>query len=655
MQDRIIEKAKKLGINPSSNNDLEKLEEIALSLGLNNFDPTRDLNALENALNMQLNSIDYEEGTDNNFEQNDSTEQTESIEQAGTNNNISNRSNNNSTSFGETEYKNALDENGKYDKDFYSKKGEELQDKLNKVKEERDRSFKKKDPKDLDPIKADGSNTIQKNWLDKRKDDINYLKAKNDVRKNQMAGKKAEIYKNLHPIKHAKQQLKGSINEGLKNAGKSAAKNVSKAGKNVAKSASKAIKSVASKLKNVVLNNKVVLLVVIIISVIFLLLVCFMFFMAPVANATGSGYYDKTYNYNESTVTYTNSETEESSEMKIDEYIMGVVYANTKDDESFSNEAKKAMMITIKTNLLSTNGYNYNNKNITGNLNYESVPEEQKEEYKKLYTEIENYLYLSKDYSGVIENLSQNDVLEFNIDDFKAKYNMSYKNILNEIFKAENLELYDFTDYAKFYEYSKYNTAFWWPIGSAEVTLGTNIYGGNPTATRISSKYGMRKHPIHGDYRMHNGIDIAASCGEVLIATKAGKVTVAVNGCVNGEMNCGGGFGNYVIIDHGDGIFSVYAHMTNNSTVVKVGEEVAQGQKVGLVGTTGTSTGCHLHFEIRNNGSRVNPLEYINPENTRPIMESANNDTTTNDDSSDATIDKKPNKNPNNDIEQVIK
>ena len=117
---------------------------------------------------------------------------------------------------------------------------------------------------------------------------------------------------------------------------------------------------------------------------------------------------------------------------------------------------------------------------------------------------------------------------------------------------------------------------------------------------RITSVFGMRWHPVHGGYRMHNGVDMACSQGTPIYATRSGQVTTATY-----EKNAG----YYVSINHGDGFSSVYMHMTHY--VVKSGTYVSQGQLIGYVGSTGASTGPHLHFGISYNGTYVNPMKYI--------------------------------------------
>lgn len=118
---------------------------------------------------------------------------------------------------------------------------------------------------------------------------------------------------------------------------------------------------------------------------------------------------------------------------------------------------------------------------------------------------------------------------------------------------------------------------------------------------RLTSPFGMRLHPVLGYYRMHNGIDMACAQGTPIYATRAGKVTKTAYQA--------GGAGNYVSINHLDGFASIYMHMTHY--VVSQGQTVSAGQLIGYVGSTGISTGPHLHFGISYAGTYVNPLAYI--------------------------------------------
>lgn len=117
----------------------------------------------------------------------------------------------------------------------------------------------------------------------------------------------------------------------------------------------------------------------------------------------------------------------------------------------------------------------------------------------------------------------------------------------------------------------------------------------------VTSFFGMRIHPITGVYHFHNGIDIGAGYGTAVLAAADGTITTAA---YDAE-----GYGNYVIIDHGNGNRTLYAHMSY--TGVSAGQTVSEGQIIGLVGSTGMSTGPHLHFETYVNGTRVDPLLFF--------------------------------------------
>lgn len=121
-----------------------------------------------------------------------------------------------------------------------------------------------------------------------------------------------------------------------------------------------------------------------------------------------------------------------------------------------------------------------------------------------------------------------------------------------------------------------------------------------PGYTRITSDYGWRIHPILKTRRMHTGIDIGAPSGTSIQAVDAG--TVIYTGML-------GAYGNVVVIDHGGGISSMYAHQSR--ILVSENQDVKRGQVIGKVGSTGWSTGPHLHFEVRKNGDPINPWGYL--------------------------------------------
>lgn len=124
---------------------------------------------------------------------------------------------------------------------------------------------------------------------------------------------------------------------------------------------------------------------------------------------------------------------------------------------------------------------------------------------------------------------------------------------------------------------------------------------GLPVRTNsVTSGFGTRWHPISGGYRFHTGLDLAAPQGAAVAATSPGTVVVA-GWC--------GGYGECVTIDHGGGILTLYGHLSRID--VAPGQAVGQGQSIGLVGSTGRSTGPHLHYEVRINGQAVDPSAYL--------------------------------------------
>ena len=142
---------------------------------------------------------------------------------------------------------------------------------------------------------------------------------------------------------------------------------------------------------------------------------------------------------------------------------------------------------------------------------------------------------------------------------------------------------------------------------SAEIAAQIRAHSGSGSSGSGVSSSGLI-WPVNGPItsgfgwrwgRMHEGIDIGASCGTPIHAAAAG--TVIFSGWMDG-------YGNFVIIDHGNGLATAYGHQ---SAIYVSGGSVSQGQTIGAVGSTGHSTGCHLHFEVRVNGSPVDPLGYL--------------------------------------------
>ena len=127
--------------------------------------------------------------------------------------------------------------------------------------------------------------------------------------------------------------------------------------------------------------------------------------------------------------------------------------------------------------------------------------------------------------------------------------------------------------------------SFMWPVASY-------VY--------VSSRFGLRVHPITGKTKSHTGIDIASNQGTAVYASDGGSVTLA---------GWNGGYGNCIMIDHGNGYVTLYGHLSSIS--VSVGQTVSQGTTIGAVGSTGNSTGPHLHFEVLKNGTRIDPEQFF--------------------------------------------
>jgi murein DD-endopeptidase MepM/ murein hydrolase activator NlpD len=135
------------------------------------------------------------------------------------------------------------------------------------------------------------------------------------------------------------------------------------------------------------------------------------------------------------------------------------------------------------------------------------------------------------------------------------------------------------------------------PTGVVSSSGWTRPAGGN-----ISSGFGMRVNPVTHAYILHAGTDLAAGCGTPIFAAASGTVSYA---------GWYGGYGNFVLLDNGGGVTTGYGHQPNGGITVSVGQHVEVGQQIGHVGSTGNSTGCHLHFETRVGGTPQNPVDFM--------------------------------------------
>jgi murein DD-endopeptidase MepM/ murein hydrolase activator NlpD len=128
-----------------------------------------------------------------------------------------------------------------------------------------------------------------------------------------------------------------------------------------------------------------------------------------------------------------------------------------------------------------------------------------------------------------------------------------------------------------------------------------------PVSGYISSPFGWRIHPIAKVQRLHTGTDISSGCGQPQYSASSGTVTYAGRN---------GGYGNFVLIDNGGGISTAYAHIVDGGILVSKGQQVSVGQNIARTGTTGASTGCHSHFEVRQNGVTIDPVPFLRDRGT---------------------------------------
>ncbi len=166
-------------------------------------------------------------------------------------------------------------------------------------------------------------------------------------------------------------------------------------------------------------------------------------------------------------------------------------------------------------------------------------------------------------------------------------------------------------------------------LGVLPITAGAAeayIWPLDPGHASITSYFGNRNAPLQGGSKNHKGIDIGAPRSANVYAIAGGTAYIGCNTCTHNygkkkSCGCGGGYGNYVYVVHDGQLVSYYAHMT--AVLVSNGQAVAQGQVVGTVGTTGSSTGNHLHLELRKNNTPVDPLSYVKaPGGGRPTLRS---------------------------------
>lgn len=156
-------------------------------------------------------------------------------------------------------------------------------------------------------------------------------------------------------------------------------------------------------------------------------------------------------------------------------------------------------------------------------------------------------------------------------------------------------------------------------LAQQNANTGGSYSGGSlefpcPGYTRVSSYFGSRGSPLAGGSSYHKGIDLAAPKGKAILAAESGTVIAVYTGCPHNygkarSCGCGSGYGNYIMVSHGGGLVTVYAHCSTIN--VGLGSKVARKQIIATVGSTGASTGYHLHFGVLKSGTYVDPAPYI--------------------------------------------
>ena len=213
----------------------------------------------------------------------------------------------------------------------------------------------------------------------------------------------------------------------------------------------------------------------------------------------------------------------------------------------------------------------------------QKIEESKKEIEEILKRQEENHTALNSRASTLEENLQKKQdmikSLEKDVEKYKAVFESAERAEAEMIRRNQSALSYS----ANPIKYT--GGKFMWPV---------------PASQRITSYYGNRIHPVYKTKRFHSGIDIGVGYGANILAAADGTVTLA-------ETN--GGYGKCIIINHGSGLTSLYGH--NSSLLVSKGDKVTKGQIIAKAGSTGVSTGPHLHFEVRVNGSTTDPLGYL--------------------------------------------
>ena len=276
--------------------------------------------------------------------------------------------------------------------------------------------------------------------------------------------------------------------------------------------------------------------------------------------------------------------------------------------------------------------------NQSGTSNPQDVYKEEKNSIKNLAKRFKSNESDNKSYYDYLENSNYFDNKNQLNSYFQEYANSKQKSVANltederKVVRrliCSNIKdiVDDYMGTKKYTNVTVSSTGYWWPIGSSVTTIdnGKLFASGDPEFVYVSSYFGPRIHPKTGKQSYHGGIDIPGSANSAnVIATLDGEVKEINNTCnsistTDADNYCGGSFGNYIKIEDVKGNTNIYAHLYRDSLTVNVGDVVRQGQVIAKVGSSGMSTGPHLHFEIRINNNRVNPIDYVDPNNPRPM------------------------------------
>jgi len=298
-------------------------------------------------------------------------------------------------------------------------------------------------------------------------------------------------------------------------------------------------------------------------------------------------FYNPTYavTLNGETIGYTANKSE--LQTKINEYI------EAKEDESIAFVQVDAMptyeLCLLKKDVVVNDDEIY--EKITGNgtkyYKYYAITDEKKEKvYVATFKEAEDIVAQLKKKNSA--NSSDIGIVEKY--DTELKEFTSVETSVSKLYEKKQVT-YTITNYA-----SPTSSNYTSGASYAKVDIGVTLI--KPVSGIITSRFGNRESIRNNS---HKGLDISAPRGTIIKAAAGGTVTYS--------GNCGDGFGNYVIISHGNGVQTLYAHCSQ--LLVKKGQTVTQGEAIAKVGSTGRSTGNHLHFEVRKNGITYNPQNYV--------------------------------------------